>query len=56
MLDITKREVGPNCRQKGRDLKGVKLADGKGISGQGKPTDKEVNTLKNYIGMAIRKK
>ena len=30
------------------------MSDGKGISGKGRLTDKAVNTLQNYYGMAIR--
>ena len=48
------KRSGTQLRQKGRDLKSVEIADGKGISGQGKLTDKEINPLKNYVGMAIR--
>ena len=35
-------------------MKGKKLADGKGVSGKGRLTDKAVNTLQNYYGMVIR--
>ena len=37
-----------------QSLKGKKLADGKGVSGKGRLTDKAVTTLQNYYGMAIR--
>ena len=30
------------------------MSDGKGISGKGRLTDKAINTLQNYYGMAIR--
>ena len=44
-----------NCLQpKRKDLKGIKLYDGKGISGRCKLTDKVINTLPNYVGMTIR--
>ena len=44
-----------NClQQKRKDLQGVKLSDGKGISGRSRLTDKVINTLQNYPGMAIR--
>ena len=33
---------------------GLKLADGKGISGKGRLTDSIVNLMQNYHGMAIR--
>ena len=39
---------------KRKDLKGGKLSDGKGISGIGRLTDKVINTLQNYVGMAKR--
>ena len=61
-VEIKKREcighvqkrVGTRCRDLRKSLKGVKLSDGKGISGKGRLTDKAINTLQNYFGMAIR--
>ena len=45
-----------NClQQKRKDCKGVRLPDRKVISGRGRLTDKVINTLQNYVGMAIRK-
>ena len=34
--------------------KSKKLSDGKGISGKGRLTDRAINLLQNYFGMAIR--
>ena len=34
--------------------KGKKLSDGKGILGKGRLTDRAINLLQNYFGMAIR--
>ena len=41
-------------RQKRKDLKGVKLSDGKGISERSRLSDKVINILQNYEGMAIK--
>ena len=35
-------------------MKGQVLTDGKKIAGRGRLTDKCINTLQNYYGMAIR--
>ena len=35
------------------NLKGKILSDGKKISGRGRLTDKVINTMQNYYGMAI---
>ena len=48
------KRVGSRCRNLRKSLKGVKLSDGKGIAGRGRLTDKAINTLQNYYGMAIR--
>ena len=48
------KRVGTRCRNLRKSLKGTKLSDGKGISGKGRLTDKAINTLQNYYGMAIR--
>ena len=48
------KRTGNWLRQKRKDLKGVKLPDGIGVSGRGRLTDKVINTLQNYVGMAIR--
>lgn len=34
--------------------KGVKLSDGKGLSGKGRITDAKIGVLQNYYGIAIR--
>ena len=36
------------------DMKSIKLADGKSISGKGRLTDRLINKMQNYFGMAIR--
>lgn len=46
--------MGTRCRGLRQSLKGVKLSDGKKISGRGRLTDKAINTLQNHYGMAIR--
>ena len=48
------KRVGTRCRELRKALKGTKLSDGKGISGRGRLTDKAINTMQNYYGMAIR--
>ena len=48
------KRVGSRSRNLRKALKGVRLSDGKGISGRGRLTDKAINTLQNYYGMAIR--
>ena len=48
------KRVGSRCRMLRKSLKGTKLNDGKGISGQGRLTDRAINILQNYYGMAIR--
>ncbi|GFW83632.1 uncharacterized protein TNCV_2204811 [Trichonephila clavipes] len=35
--------------------KGIKLSDGKNISGRGRLTLKEVDSIQHYYGLAIRK-
>ena len=46
--------LGTRLRKLRQNYKGKKLADGKGIMGKGRLTDKCINTLQNYFGMAIR--
>ena len=48
------KRMGTRCRGLRQSLKGVKLSDGKKISGRGRLTDKAINTLQNHYGMAIR--
>ena len=50
------KQTGNRLRQKRKDLKGVKLCDGKGISEKGRLTDKVINTLQNYVDMAMSQK
>ena len=48
------KRLGTRLRQLRKDCKGKKLGDGKGLTGRGRLTDKCINTLQNYYGMAIR--
>ncbi|GFO14007.1 phenolphthiocerol synthesis polyketide synthase type i pks15/1 [Plakobranchus ocellatus] len=48
------KRVGTRCRRLKQDLKGRKLGDGKGIAGTGRLTDKMIENLQNYYGLAIR--
>ena len=48
------KRLGTRLRKLRNDLKGKKLEDGKMISGRGRLTDKAINVLQNYFGMAIR--
>ena len=51
--DYQKR-TGNRLRQKGKEIKGVKISDGKGITQRGRLTDVVINTLQNYVGIEIR--
>ena len=46
--------VGTRLRGLKMNKKGVKLSDGKTLSGKGRLTEKVINTLQNYYVMAIR--
>ena len=48
------KRCGGQSRRFKKEYKGVKLSDGKGISGVGRLTDKTIDTLQNYYGFAIR--
>ncbi|XP_074656686.1 uncharacterized protein LOC141909901 [Tubulanus polymorphus] len=48
------KRVGTRCRKKKAEFKSKKLSDGKTIGSAGRLTDKKVDTLQNYYGMAIR--
>ena len=48
------KRVGSRCRMLRKSLKGRKLNDGKGSSGQGRLTDRAINIVQNYYGMAIQ--
>ena len=48
------KRLGTRCRSLRDSLKKQKLSDGKSISGRGRLTEKAMNTLQNYFGMAIR--
>ncbi len=48
------KRLGTRLRNIRKDMKGQVLTDGKKIAGRGRLTDKCINTLQNYYGMAIR--
>ena len=48
------KRCGSRLRRLKQDHRGKKLADGKGLSGAGRLTEKVMNTLQNYYGCAIR--
>ena len=48
------KRVGTRLRTYKVNHKGKLLSDGKGLSGQGRLTEKVMNTLQNYYGMVIR--
>ena len=48
------KRMGTRLRNMRQTTKGVLLSDDKKIMGKGRLTDKAVNTLHNYYGMAIR--
>ena len=48
------KRVGSCLHQKIEDFKGRLLSDGLKISGKGRLTNKTINTMQNFIGMAIR--
>jgi len=48
------KRVGSRLRALRDRYKGRKLSDGKSINGRGRLTDKCMNSLQNYYGMAIR--
>ena len=47
------KRLGTRFRKLRDDMKGKKLGDGKGILGKGRLTDKIINKMQNYCGMAI---
>lgn len=48
------KRLGTRCRNICQKLGGKKLSDQKLINGRGRLTEKAINTLQNYYGMAIR--
>ena len=48
------KRLGTRLRKLRTNLKGKLLPDGKKISGKGRLTDKIINKMQNYFGMAIR--
>ena len=47
------KRLGCRLRTLRQTYKGKKLSDGKGISGKGRLTDRAINLLQNYFGMAV---
>ncbi|GFX61793.1 uncharacterized protein TNCV_1382911 [Trichonephila clavipes] len=50
------KRMGTRLRNILKMSKGIKLSDGKNISGRGQLTLKEVDSIQHYYGLAIRKK
>ena len=48
------KRVGSRLRTLKENMKGVKLDDGKKLTGKGRLTNQVMNTLQNYYGLAIR--
>jgi len=46
--------MGKRLRDLKKNMKGKKLKDGKGIGGQGRLTDKRIDMLATFYGVAIR--
>ena len=55
LLIPTLAKLGTALRNLKKSYRGQKLSDGKTIGGKGRLTDKLMDTLQNYYGMAIRK-
>ena len=53
-ISHVQKRLSTRCRTLRQNYMKRKLSDGKGISGKGRLTDKAINTLQNYYGMAIR--
>ena len=54
MSGHVQKRVGTRLQALKANKKGVKLSNGKTLSGNGRLTEKVINTLQNYYGMAIR--
>ena len=48
------KRLGSALRRYKNTKKGVKLSDGKGVSGPGRLTDKLMDKMQNFFGQAIR--
>ena len=48
------KRMGTALRKYKKDMKRRKLADGKGVQGRGRLTDKRIDRIQNYYGNAIR--
>jgi hypothetical protein len=49
------KRMGTHLHKLRKELMGKKLEDGKSLAGRGRLTDKEIDNLQNYYGMAIRR-
>ena len=49
------KRMGSRLRKLKKDQKGKILPDGKNLAGRGRLTDKEIDLLQNYYGLAIRR-
>lgn len=49
------KRMGTRLRRLKTKMKGLKLSDGKPLSGKGRLTDAEIDRLQTYYGLAIRK-
>ncbi|GFU47530.1 uncharacterized protein TNCV_2000331 [Trichonephila clavipes] len=54
-VGYVQKRMGTRLRNILKMSKGIKLSDGKNISGRGRLTLQEVNLIQNYYGLAIRK-
>ena len=48
------KRVGSRLRKMKNTKKGIKVSDGKGLSGKGRLTDGKIDILQNYYGLAVR--
>ena len=48
------KRMGGRLRRKKRDMKGIKLSDGKTIAGRHRLTDHLIDTFQRYYGKALR--
>ncbi|GFS57875.1 uncharacterized protein TNCV_2909581 [Trichonephila clavipes] len=54
-VGYVQKRMGTRLRNILKMSKGIKLSDGKNISGRGRLTLKEVDSIQHYYGLAIRK-
>ena len=53
-IEHVQKRLGTRLRKLHSDMKSLKLADRKNISGKGRLTDRLINKMQNCFGMAIR--